>query len=98
MSLGLHGAYIRAGAKFGDVKMVDLMQYDGLTDVFSGKAMGVTAENIARKYNITREQQDEWAADSHQKAARAQAAGLFKNEIVPVEIVVKKETWLCGLG
>lgn len=94
MSLGMHASYIRAGAKFGDIKMVDLMQYDGLTDVFSGVAMGVTAENIARLFNITREQQDAFALFSHQKAAKAQIAGRFKDEIVPVEIIIKKQQML----
>ena len=54
MSLGMHGSYIRAGAKFGDIKMVDLMQYDGLTDVFSGVFMGITAENISKQFNINK--------------------------------------------
>jgi acetyl-CoA C-acetyltransferase len=94
MSLALHGAYIRAGAKFGDIKMIDLMQYDGLLDAFSEKAMGITAENIAKIYNITRQAQDEWAASSQNKAAHAQKSGFFKNEITTVEITVKKETKL----
>src|SRR5206468_1098048 len=73
MSLGMHGSYIRAGHKFGDIKLVDLMQYDGLTDAFSGNLMGITAENIARQFNIIREMQDEFSLKSHQKAAKAQA-------------------------
>ncbi|MCC8376949.1 MAG: acetyl-CoA C-acetyltransferase [Rickettsia endosymbiont of Graphium doson] len=92
MSLGMHGSYIRAGAKFGDIKMVDLMQYDGLTDVFSGVFMGITAENISKQFNITREQQDEFALSSHQKAAKAQKAGIFKDEILPIEVTIKKTT------
>lgn len=76
----MHGSYIRAGAKFGDIKMVDLMQYDGLTDVFSGVFMGITAENISKQFNISRQQQDEFALSSHKKAAKAQLAGVFKDE------------------
>ncbi|WP_341789913.1 acetyl-CoA C-acetyltransferase [Rickettsia endosymbiont of Polydrusus tereticollis] len=92
MSLGLHGAYVRAGCKFGDAKMIDLMQYDGLTDVFSGSFMGITAENIAKQFNITREMQDEFSLKSHQKAAAAQLEGRFKNEILPIDVVTKKNT------
>ncbi|MCC8368628.1 MAG: acetyl-CoA C-acetyltransferase [Rickettsia endosymbiont of Oxypoda opaca] len=92
MSLGLHGAYVRAGCKFGDAKMIDLMQYDGLTDVFSGSFMGITTENIAKQFNITREMQDEFSLKSHQKAAAAQLEGRFKNEILPIDVVTKKNT------
>ena len=92
MSLGMHGAYIRAGKKFGDEKLRDFMMYDGLTDVFSGLSMGITAENIAKKFNISRVQQDEFALNSQMKAVAAQKAGKFKDEIVPVEVMVKRET------
>jgi acetyl-CoA C-acetyltransferase len=92
MSLGMHGTYIRSGRKFGDEKLIDFMMYDGLTDVFSGVAMGITAENIAKKFNISREMQDEFAVKSQAKAATAQKNGRFKNEIVPIEIQIKKET------
>jgi len=92
MSLGMHGTYIRCGKKFGDEKLIDFMMYDGLTDVFSGVAMGITAENIAKKFNISREMQDEFAVKSQAKAAAAQKNGRFKNEIVPIEIQIKKET------
>ena len=92
MSLGMHGTYIRSGRKFGDEKLIDFMMYDGLTDVFSGVAMGITAENIAKKFNISREMQDEFAVKSQAKAAAAQKNGRFKNEIVPIEIQIKKET------
>lgn len=92
MSLGMHGIYIRGGKKFGDEKLIDFMMYDGLTDVFSGVAMGITAENIAKKFNISREMQDEFAVKSQAKAAAAQKNGRFKNEIVPIEIQIKKET------
>ena len=92
MSLGMHGTYIRCGKKFGDEKLIDFMMYDGLTDVFSGVAMGITAENIAKKFNISREMQDEFAVKSQAKAAAAQKNRKFKNEIVPIEIQIKKET------
>lgn len=92
MSLGMHGTYIRSGRKFGDEKLIDFMMYDGLTDVFSGVAMGITAENIAKKFNISREMQDEFAVKSQAKAAAAQKNGRFKNEIVPIEVQLKKET------
>ena len=84
MSLGMHGAYIRGGKKFGDEKLLDLMMYDGLTDVFSGVMMGITAENIAKKFNISREMQDEFAVNSQLKASLAEANGYFKEEILPV--------------
>jgi acetyl-CoA C-acetyltransferase len=92
MSLGMHGTYIRGGKKFGDEKLIDFMMYDGLTDVFSSVAMGITAENIAKKFNISREMQDEFAVKSQAKAAAAQKNGRFKNEIVPIEVQIKKET------
>ena len=92
MSLGMHGTYIRCGKKFGDEKLIDFMMYDGLTDVFSGVAMGITEENIAKKFNISREMQDEFAVKSQAKAAAAQKNGRFKNEIVPIEVQLKKET------
>jgi len=92
MSIGMHGTYIRAGYKLGDLKMIDLMQYDGLTDVFSGSLMGITAENISKQFNITREMQDEFALKSHQKATKAREEGYFRNEIVPIEIMNKKQT------
>ncbi|NRB10016.1 MAG: acetyl-CoA C-acetyltransferase [Rickettsiaceae bacterium] len=92
MSLGMHGSYIRAGQKFGEIKFLDQMMYDGLTDVFSGSLMGITAENIAKKFKITREMQDEFAANSQQKAAKAQQAGHFKEEIIPVTVTSRKES------
>lgn len=91
MSLGCHGAYFRAGAKFGDLKLTDQMMYDGLTDVFSGKMMGITAENIANQFNISRQEQDEFALNSQLKAAAAQQDGYFKQEIVPIEVKTKKD-------
>lgn len=94
MSLAMHGAYIRAGNKYGNLNMIDLMQYDGLTDVFSDNLMGITAENIAKRFNITREMQDQFALESQQKAAKARTNGLFKNEIIAIEILQKKQNIL----
>lgn len=94
MSMALHGSYIRAGTKFGDAKLLDLMLYDGLIDIFSGRLMGITAENVAKAFNITREMQDDFAMNSQKKAAKAISEGIFKDEIVPVEIVQKKQVIL----
>ncbi len=74
----------------GDWKMVDTMIVDGLWDVYNQYHMGITAENVAKKYDITREQQDALALASQQKAAAAQEAGKFKDEIVPFSIAQKK--------
>lgn len=76
--------YIRLGKKFGNFEMTDLMVSDGLTDTFSGVHMGITAENIARELNITREQQDEYSFVAQKKAIEAIDSGMFKDEIVPV--------------
>ena len=80
----------REGQRMGDWKMVDTMIVDGLWDVYNQYHMGVTAENVARKYGISREEQDEFAAASQNKAEAAQKAGKFKDEIVPIEIPSKK--------
>ena len=82
----------RWGARMGDKKLVDMMVYDGVFDVFNQYHMGITAENVAEKYGITREMQDEIALASQQKAAAAIANGRFKDEIVPIEVKKKKET------
>ncbi|WP_106875032.1 acetyl-CoA C-acetyltransferase [Candidatus Phycorickettsia trachydisci] len=92
MSNAPHTAMLRKGTKMGNVNFVDTMSYDGLTDVFSGKAMGITAENIANKFNITREQQDRFAYESQVKAAAAAKNGRFKDEITPINLTVKKQT------
>jgi len=76
----------RFGARMGDAALVDSLVTDGLTDAFNDIHMGVTAENLADKYGIGREEQDEFAADSQLKAERAIAAGVFKDEIVPIEV------------
>jgi len=91
MSLGMHATYLRAGLKLGNAQMLDLTQNDGLTDAFSDAAMGVTAENVAKLFDISREEQDAFALDSHKKAASAISRGIFKDEIVPLEIRLKKE-------
>ncbi len=80
----------RFGARMGDAKMIDSMTHDGLMDAFEHVHMGITAENVAEQYGITREEQDEFAANSQQKAERAIAAGIFKDEIVPIEVPQRK--------
>ena len=91
MSLAPHVLYnSRDGQRMGDWKLVDSMITDGLWDVYNQYHMGVTAENVAKKYGVTREQQDALALASQQKAAAAQEAGRFKEEIVPVTIPQKK--------
>jgi acetyl-CoA C-acetyltransferase len=90
MSTSQHAAYLRAGTKMGDLGLVDTMIKDGLWDAFNGYHMGTTAENVARAYQITREQQDAFALASQQKASAAQKAGRFKDEIAPVTIKGRK--------
>jgi acetyl-CoA C-acetyltransferase len=80
----------RFGARMGDTTIIDSMTHDGLTDAFEHVHMGITAENVADQYGITREEQDEFAAQSQQKAERAIEAGIFKDEIVPIEVPQKK--------
>ncbi len=81
---------MRWGARMGDVKLIDMMVHDGLTDSFNNYHMGITAENIVEQWGITREELDEFAANSQQKAEAAIKAGKFKDEIVPVEIPQRK--------
>ena len=83
---------LRTGNKMGNIQAVDHMVADGLTDAFNNYHMGITAENIAEKYSISREEQDSFAFSSQQKAIKAVDSGKFSKEIVPVEIVTKKET------
>ena len=90
MSQSTHAAYLRAGQKMGDLGLVDTMIKDGLWDAFHGYHMGNTAENVATKYQITREQQDKFAAESQQKASAAQKSGRFKDEITPVTVKGRK--------
>jgi acetyl-CoA C-acetyltransferase len=84
----------RDGFRMGDAKLIDSMIVDGLWDVYNNYHMGMTAENVAKKYEISRREQDEFAAASQQKAEAAQKAGRFKAEIVPIEIVSRKATTL----
>jgi acetyl-CoA C-acetyltransferase len=84
----------RDGFRMGDAKLVDSMIIDGLWDVYNNYHMGTTAENIAKKYEISRREQDEFAAASQQKAEAAQKAGRFKAEIAPIEIITRKGTTL----
>ena len=90
MSLSPHAAHLRAGQKMGDLPFKDTMIHDGLTDVFNQYHMGVTAENVAEKWQISREQQDEFATLSQHKASAAQKAGKFKDEIVAVTVKGRK--------
>jgi acetyl-CoA C-acetyltransferase len=90
MSQAPHAAYLRAGQKMGDLGLVDTMIKDGLWDAFHGYHMGQTAENVAGKYQITREQQDAFAVASQNKAEAAISSGRFSDEIVPVTIKGRK--------
>ncbi|HEV7255300.1 MAG TPA: acetyl-CoA C-acetyltransferase [Mesorhizobium sp.] len=90
MSMAPHCAHLRSGVKMGDFKLVDTMIKDGLTDAFYGYHMGVTAENVARQWQLTREDQDRFAVSSQNKAEAAQKEGRFKDEIVPVTIKGRK--------
>jgi acetyl-CoA C-acetyltransferase len=90
MSQAPHVAHMRDGTKMGDLKMVDSMIKDGLWDAFNGYHMGNTAENVAQKYQITRVEQDAFAAGSQNKAEAAQKSGRFKDEIVPVTVKTRK--------
>src|SRR5467141_2467288 len=90
MSQAPHCAHLRSGVKMGNFEMVDTMIKDGLWDAFNGYHMGNTAENVARQWQITRAQQDEFAVGSQNKAEAAQKAGKFKDEIVPVTIKSRK--------
>lgn len=84
----------RFGAKFGNMELVDHMVYDGLTDVFNQVHMGITAEEIAKRLDISRKEQDEYSYESQKRARQAILNGRFKDEIVPVEVKDKKETRL----
>ncbi len=90
MSQAPHCMHLRNGVKMGDAQMVDTMIKDGLWDAFNGYHMGNTAENVAQRWQITREQQDQFAVASQNKAEASQKAGRFKDEIVPVTIKTRK--------
>src|SRR6201997_2929687 len=90
MSQAPHCIHLRNGVKMGDADLVDTMIKDGLWDAFNGYHMGNTAENVAQRWQITRPEQDAFAAASQQKAEAAQKAGRFKEEIVPVKVASRK--------
>jgi acetyl-CoA C-acetyltransferase len=90
MSLSPHVAHLRTGQKMGDLKFIDCMIRDGLWDAFNGYHMGVTAENVAKQWQIGREQQDEFAVASQNKAEAAQKAGKFTDEITPFTVKTRK--------
>jgi len=90
MSQAPHCAHLRDGTKMGDVKFIDTMIKDGLWDAFNGYHMGTTAENVARQWQITREEQDRFAVASQNKAEAARKAGKFKDEITPITIKTRK--------
>ena len=90
MSLSPHCAHMRAGTKMGPLELVDTMIKDGLWDAFNGYHMGTTAENVAKEWQITRADQDAFAALSQQKAEAAIKAGRFKDEITPVTVKTRK--------
>lgn len=90
MTLSPHLAYLRAGQKMGDMSLVDSMIKDGLWDAFNGYHMGQTAENVANQWQISREEQDEFALRSQLKAEAAQKAGKFKDEIIPFTVKTRK--------
>lgn len=90
MSMAPHCAYLRGGVKMGDFKMVDTMLKDGLTDAFYGYHMGITAENIARQWQLSRDDQDQYAVSSQNKAEAAQVTGRFGDEILPFVIKGRK--------
>src|SRR5438874_10998126 len=96
MSMAPHAQYLRGGVKMGGLELVDTMIKDGLWDAFNGYHMGNTAENVARQWQITRAQQDEFAVHSQNKAEAAQKAGRFKDEIVPVTIKTRKGDIIVG--
>ncbi len=90
MTLSPHAAHLRAGHKMGDVKYIDTMIRDGLWDAFNGYHMGQTAENVAEKWQISREQQDEFAVASQNKAEAAQKAGRFDDEVIAFTVKTRK--------
>ena len=90
MSQATHCAHLRDGTKMGDLKFIDTMIKDGLWDAFNGYHMGTTAENVAKQWQITRDEQDAFAVASQNKAEAAQKAGNFKDEITPVTIKTRK--------
>jgi acetyl-CoA C-acetyltransferase len=90
MSMSMHATFLRAGQKMGDMQMIDTMIRDGLWDAFNNYHMGTTAENVAQKWQISRDQQDEFALGSQNKAEAAQKAGRFDDEIVGFTVKTRK--------
>ncbi|WP_337181469.1 acetyl-CoA C-acetyltransferase [Shinella sp.] len=90
MSMAPHCAHLRGGVKMGDFKMIDTMIKDGLTDAFYGYHMGITAENVAKQWQLSREEQDTFAVSSQNKAEAAQKDGRFRDEIVPFIVKTRK--------
>ena len=91
MSQAPHASHLRAGVKLGDRNFTDTLVFDGLTDAFQGIHMGITAENISKDFNVSRKEQDEFAAKSQQKVQAAMAAGHFSKEIIPITVPSRKE-------
>ena len=90
MSLAPHAIHLREWKKLGDAELIDTMIRDGLWDAFHGYHMGVTAENVAEKFQVTREEQDKFALKSQEKALKAQKENKFKEEIVNLKLNQKK--------
>ena len=90
MSLSAHAQHLRGGTKMGGLELVDTMIKDGLTDVFNNYHMGITAENLAEQYQVTRSDQDAFATQSQNKASKARAEGRFRDEIAPVTVKTRK--------
>lgn len=91
MSQAPHASHLRTGVKLGDRNFTDTLVFDGLTDAFHGIHMGITAENISKDFNVSRREQDEFAAKSQQKVQAAMAAGHFNKEIIPITVPSRKE-------
>ena len=90
MSLSAHAQHLRGGTKMGGLELVDTMIKDGLTDVFNGYHMGITAENLAEQYQVTRDDQDAFATASQNKASKARSDGRFRDEIAAVTVKTRK--------
>jgi len=90
MSLAPHVIHLRDGKKLGDAELIDTMIKDGLWDAFNGYHMGITAENVAEKFQVTRDEQDKFALNSQEKALKAQKDGKFKDEIINLKVKSKK--------
>ncbi|XP_076375935.1 acetyl-CoA acetyltransferase 2 [Megalopta genalis] len=96
MSQAQHTSHLRNSVKMGDCNLTDSLLFDGLTDAFYNIHMGITAENIAKEFHISREEQDEFAARSQQKVQAAMSAGYFNKEIIPITVPTRKEPIIVG--